>query len=257
MSPAANVHGGEEVCNYPWDTWIKLHPDDDWWQHVCHEYADTAQANSPSGYMTAYDDGITNGYAWYTITGGRQDYMNYFQQCREFTLEISDTKLLPAYQLPDLWDYNYRSLINYMKQALYGLSGTVTDASTGNPVLAEVFIEDHDQDSSWVYSDESSGIYFRTLFEGTYNVTFTAYGYYPQTIENVVIENGALSLLDVQLENGELIADFVASDNHIPIGSTVDFTDLTFGTPISWEWDFEGGQPRSFKRAKPPGDPLQ
>jgi len=31
-----------------------------------------------SGYLTDYNDGITNGYAWYSISGGRQDYMNYF-----------------------------------------------------------------------------------------------------------------------------------------------------------------------------------
>ncbi len=40
--------------------------------------------------MNLYDDGITNGAAWYVIDGGRQDYMNFFHQCREFTLEISD-----------------------------------------------------------------------------------------------------------------------------------------------------------------------
>lgn len=143
---SANTHGGTEVCNYPWDTWAQLHADDDWWQYVCHEYADTAQAYSPNGYMSGYDDGITNGYAWYSIWGGRQDYMNYFHQCREFTLEMSDAKLLPANQLPDHWDYNYRSLLNFMEQTLFGVAGTVTDANTSDPVYAEIYIEGHDAD---------------------------------------------------------------------------------------------------------------
>ena len=34
---AANYHGGSEVMNYPWDTYQPLHPDDEWWQLVCHE----------------------------------------------------------------------------------------------------------------------------------------------------------------------------------------------------------------------------
>lgn len=114
---SANIHGGEEVCNYPWDTWQELHPKDEWWKYVCHQYADTAQFYSPPGYLDGFDDGITNGAEWYVITGGRQDYMNWFHDCLEFTLEISTTKLLPENQLENWWQYNYRSLINYMYQA--------------------------------------------------------------------------------------------------------------------------------------------
>jgi PKD repeat protein/murein tripeptide amidase MpaA len=239
---SANTHGGTEVCNYPWDTWPDLHADDDWWQYVCHEYADTAQLHSPPGYMSGYDDGITNGYAWYTISGGRQDYMNYFHQCREFTLEISDIKTLPANQLPALWEYNYRSLLNYMEQTLFGISGTITDAGTGDPLMAQVFIDNHDIDSSMVFSNEL-GKYYRPIHEGTYDITFSAPGYYPQTIENVSAVNRELTVLNVQLESGELIADFVASATSVPVGSEIDFTDLSYGNPTSWEWTFEGATP--------------
>ncbi len=75
---STNLHGGAEVCNYPWDTWVKRHPDDDWWQFVCREYADTVHVYAPSGYLDGFDNGITNGYDWYSISGGRQDYMNFF-----------------------------------------------------------------------------------------------------------------------------------------------------------------------------------
>ena len=67
---SANTHSGSEVVNYPWDTWTKLHADDNWWQMVSHEYADLAQLNSPSGYMSGFDDGITNGAEWYIINVG-------------------------------------------------------------------------------------------------------------------------------------------------------------------------------------------
>ncbi|MFH0999418.1 MAG: M14 family zinc carboxypeptidase, partial [Bacteroidota bacterium] len=93
---SANLHSGAVVVNYPWDTWEIRHADDDWWQLVSHEYADLAQLNSPPGYMESYNDGIVNGYDWYEVDGGRQDYMNYFQQCREFVLELSIQKMLPA-----------------------------------------------------------------------------------------------------------------------------------------------------------------
>ncbi len=251
---SSNTHGGAEVCNYPWDTWAQLHADDDWWQYVCHEYADTAQYYSPSGYMNGFDDGITNGYAWYTIAGGRQDYMSYFHQCREFTLELSNTKLLPASQLPDHWEYNYRSFLNYMEQTMFGIQGIVTDANTGDPLFAEVMIENHDMDSSWVYTNEMTGKYFRPIFAGTYNITFSSDGYYSQTIENVVMENRELTIVDVELESNSIIApvaEFTADNTSIVEGESVQFTDLTTNDPTSWEWTFEGGTPESSTEQNP------
>lgn len=177
-----NIHGGAEVCNYPWDTWAKLHPDDNWWNYVCREYADTVHANSVSGYLDDLNNGITNGYAWYQVTGGRQDYMNYFGSCREFCLEISNTKKPAASTLPNYWNYNYRSFLNYIEQGMYGINGTITDSLTGFPLKAKVFIQGHDTDSSHIYSVLPKGYYHRPIFAGNYNVTFSADGYYPKTL---------------------------------------------------------------------------
>ncbi|MCD4665402.1 MAG: carboxypeptidase regulatory-like domain-containing protein, partial [Bacteroidales bacterium] len=250
---SSNIHSGAEVCNYPWDTWAQLQADADWWQYVCHEYADTAQAYSPPGYMNGFDDGITNGYAWLTINGGRQDYMNYFQQCREFTLELSECGLPPANELPAFWEYNYRSFLTYIEQTLFGISGTVTDANTGNPLAAKVIIENHDTDSSMVFTNESYGKYFRPVYEGTYDVTFSAQGYYPQPFENIEVQNKGLTILDVELIAGDLIADLVASATSIPVDTSIYFTDLTYGSPVSWEWTFEGAVPSASGNQNPTG----
>ena len=112
------MHGGVEVCNYPWDTWSTLTADDSWWQYVSQEYADSCQINSGNGYFNYLNDGITNGSDWYEVDGGRQDYMNYFKHCREFTLELSDDKTPDTWDLPTLWDANYPSLLNYMEQSM-------------------------------------------------------------------------------------------------------------------------------------------
>ncbi len=248
---SANFHGGAEVFNYPWDTWGQLTADDEWWQYTGREWADSAQYYSPTGYFTELNNGITNGYAWYEVDGGRQDYMNYFQQCREVTVELSGTKLPPASQLPDFWNYQYRSFLDYMEQALFGIRGTVTDASTGEPVYAEIYIENHDADSSWFYTQPSTGNYNRPVYEGTYDVTFSAFGYYSQTIENVQVQNRQITWLDVQLEQGNLIPDFSASATTISAGGSVDFTDMSFGNITSWEWTFEGGTPATSNMQNP------
>lgn len=252
---SANFHGGAEVCNFPWDTWYKRHPDDDWWIYVCRQFADTAQENSPNGYLTDLDNGITNGYDWYSITGGRQDYMNYFKQCREVTLEVSSVKLPPASQIPDFWEYLHRSMINYMEQVFYGVNGTVTDAVTGEAVRALVFAEGHDADGSFVYSNLPKGKYYRPIKSGSYDLTFSADGYYSKTIENVQVEDMGATILDVELDPVIILSsNFYASQTIASPGIALDFFDASSGENIvEWEWTFYGAEPSSSTQKNPVG----
>ncbi|MEI7498829.1 MAG: M14 family zinc carboxypeptidase [Bacteroidota bacterium] len=199
FSMSANFHGGAEVFNFPWDTWYKLNADDNWWHFIGREWADTVHKNGIPGYFTFLDNGITNGYAWYEVNGGRQDYMNYWHQCREATVEISDVKLLPASQLISFWNYNYHSFLNYIEQSNFGFNGIISDTVTGEPIVAKVFIPLLDKDNSEVYSRLPSGFYARPIFEGLYNVTFWAPGYYTKTIENVSISKWTTTNLDIKL----------------------------------------------------------
>ena len=248
---SANFHGGAEVVNYPWDTWSRRHPDNNWWIMVSREYADSAQYYSPSGYMTDLNNGITNGYDWYSVSGGRQDYMNYFENCREFILEISDIKTLPANQLPAWWTYNKASMLSYMEQATYGISGVITNELTGEPVEAQISIEGHDMDNSFAVSTLPAGNYHRPIKAGTYNLTYAAEGYYPQTI-SLSVDDYESIVQDVQLTPGVLIADFTASAYQVPKGESVDFTNASYGQNIvSYEWTFDGGTPATSTEENP------
>lgn len=196
---SANTHSGSEVVNYPWDRWPRLHADDDWWQMVSHEYADLAQLNSPAGYMDGFNDGITNGYAWYSVSGGRQDYMNYFHQCREFIVEQSIEKYIPASQLPEYWDYNRQALLNYIEQARFGFTGKITDQDSGEPLQAKLEIEGHDFDHSYIFSN-TNGYYYRPIKAGTYTLNFTADGYEPKSISNQSIADYDSKTINVSLK---------------------------------------------------------
>jgi len=197
---SANFHGGAEVFNYPWDTWPKPTADDNWWQFVGRQWADTVHQYGPSGYFDDLDNGITNGYAWYEITGGRQDYMNFWNHCREVTVEISDVKIPPTSQLESFWEYNYRSFLNFIEASHHGFNGIVTDSLTGQPLLAKIFVANHDQDSSEVYSCLPSGYYARPIYEGSYDVTFSAPNYQAKTINQVIVQNRQSTPLNVQLK---------------------------------------------------------
>lgn len=196
---SANFHGGAEVVNYPWDCWSRLTADNSWWVRVSRKYADTVHQYAPSTYMDGYDNGITNGYAWYYVRGCRQDYMIYYLHGRESTIEISNTKLLPPAQLPAHWEYNYRSLLNYLEQVHFGINGSVKDTLTDLPVKAKVSISGFDIDSSEVYSDSLFGMYYRMLIAGTYNLTFSAPGYHSKTVQNVNAVNDQATVLNVKL----------------------------------------------------------
>ncbi len=206
----ANFHGGTEVVNYPWDTWTNgsphfiSHPDETWYQFISHLYADTCQTNSPAGYMDGYDDGITNGGTWYIVHGGRQDYMNYFMRSREVTIEISDTKLPPANQLPAYWEYNKRSFLTYIESIFYGVSGIVTD-TVGTPLNAMITILNYDEYNSEVRADSTSGDYYRMLAPGIYDIEFSAANHIPKTISGVQVNNLQATIVNVELLPDEII----------------------------------------------------
>lgn len=241
---SCNIHSGAEVVNYPWDTWDSsgnLHADNDWWELVSYEYANTVFANSSGGYFTdVSSDGIILGGDWYIIQGGRQDYMTYFQNGREFTLELSSLKGLNASELPAHWDYNYNSLLLYMKQSLYGIRGIITDAYTGDPIEALVKIDGHDKDFSFVYSSLPIGNYHRYLHEGTYDLNFSKDGYIPQTITvsavNFQTTVQDVALMPVNASTNEYVTSnaFILAPNPVQNGKTKlifnrDFSDVSIG----------------------------
>lgn len=199
---SANLHSGSELVNYPFDTDPSLPADDAWWKMVSQEYVTLARQYGGESYMTSdFPSGYINGYAWYTITGSRQDYMNYFKHCREVTLELSIDKKLANDLLPSYTSRNIPPMLAYMNRATKGLRGFVTDSVTGEPLEAKVFITGHDYFNSYVYSYQPTGEYYRYLKAGRYNVSFYANGYIHKTIAVDVADDSPFQL-DVQLVQG-------------------------------------------------------
>lgn len=198
---SANYHGGSEVLNYPWDTWPRLHADNDWFVSVAKQYADTAKKFGGSNYFSDVSaDGYTDGYAWYTLQGGRQDYMTYFMNGREITIEVSIPKTPDASDLPEYWEYNYRSMLQYIGQCLYGIRGIITDSVTGSPIKAKIEVLNHDADNSFIYSSAVNGDYHRMIYPGTYDLKFSAPGYADKVVNAIAVETStSIYYLNVKL----------------------------------------------------------
>jgi len=197
---SANFHSGEEVVNYPWDRWSVSHADEGWFYNISRAWADTAHLYSRKGYMDYLDNGVTNGYDWYVVYGGRQDYVTFSLQGREITVELDTNYVTPVSDLDDIWEYNRRSLIGYIENALYGIHGKVSDALNKEPVKAMIFIEGHDKDNSQVYSDSLTGDFTRLLEPGSYNLKITADGYRDTIVNNVTVISGEVTSLLINIE---------------------------------------------------------
>ncbi|WP_282087361.1 M14 family zinc carboxypeptidase [Aquimarina algiphila] len=196
---SANFHGGIELINYPWDTYAGAHPDQDYFIHVSEEYRDLCQANSPAGYFDALNNGITNGFAWYEVQGGRQDYQIYNHKGREVTVELSDNKTPAASQLVNFWNYNRDALIAFLKQVNYGIHGVVTDAVTNQPIEAKVTVIGRESYESWVPTELPEGDYYRPIKAGTYDILYEAECYESVTLTGVTVADYATVIKDVQL----------------------------------------------------------
>jgi hypothetical protein len=198
---SANFHDGAEVVNYPWDTVARNHPDDLWFRDLSLGWAMLAQTDGPTGYMTGVsNNGITNGYDWYRVLGGRQDFMTYFHGGREVTIELSETKLLPAEELDDMWQWNRRALLDFLGRAHLGIRGVVTDAN-GAPLEASVEVVgvDRAEDGSTVRTDADVGDYHRLLLPGLYDLRIEAPDFEPTEVHGVAVVDGEATRVDIVL----------------------------------------------------------
>lgn len=204
---SANFHGGAEVYNYPWDCWNSSEntpADVNWWEHLGRAYVDSARLNYSSYMSDVTSDGVTEGADWYYASGSRQDYMNYFHHCKEVTIELSSSKTLSTDQLNNYWNYNKRSLINFIKEANYGFNGTVKNTN-GDPLNAKIEITSYDKDNSWVVTDPVFGDYYRPIEPGTYDVTYSSYGYISQTHTITVSDWETTTIKDVVLIQANVV----------------------------------------------------
>ncbi len=130
---SANIHGGSEVMNYPWDSFTsreRPHEMADWWEEVCKRYVDTCRQYSRSCFRDVNTQGYIEGGDWYVISNGRQDYMNYYHNMLELTMEVSSDKKLATESLQRYWNFQSHSLINYIKEIFTIGDTTHTDTTS-------------------------------------------------------------------------------------------------------------------------------
>ncbi|CAD6227310.1 GSCOCG00006098001-RA-CDS [Cotesia congregata] len=240
---SANIHGGALVANYPWDDGPtqnsrepNLSPDDAVFRALALAYSNAhprmhlgQPCPPPPGrkWMSTvlddkFPDGITNGAAWYSVTGGMQDYNYLHSNAFEITLEVGCTKFPQTEELPKFWLENREPLLAFVEMARKGIHGFVR-SSIGNPIPhAKISVEGIKHD---IYTAKD-GDYWRLLVPGTYSVTASAPGYESSTLV-VKVPSSRKS------RQQEVVVDFtLMRDDNDHWSSAYDFRQLVNLKPV-------------------------
>ncbi|CAF1273000.1 unnamed protein product [Rotaria sp. Silwood1] len=208
---SANLHGGSLVASYPYDE-TSLHkdntygmsPDDSLFRFIARTYANKhLTMTKGQGCASEFPEGITNGAKWYDVSGGMQDFNYLHSNAFEITIELSCCKYPSSKDgyLEKEWDNNKEALIAYMELSHLGIKGFIRDAQARTGISGALI-----QAEGILHPVRSirSGVYWRLLLPGLYNVTVTASGYLPQTKYNVNVTNDKTSALrlDFDLQPG-------------------------------------------------------
>ncbi len=232
---SANFHTGALVVVYPYGNYDKMGssdtPDDAIFQALSQTYTTT---NSPMFNVTSIDgktaiNGMINGADWFAIDGEMADWNYRYLGAMEITVELSDAFRPSSSQIVSFWNDNQESMLSYIEAVHQGVRGIVRDENSGDPLWAEVSVAGNDR---VVYTDRQVGDYHRLLLPETYSLTFSARGYAPKTFNNVVVQNGAVTRVDVELvpnfdhsvNRSVKFADYDMANDQWTIEAAVDIT---------------------------------
>ena len=203
---SSNLHNGALVANYPFDngrsgiSTYQRSPDDDIFRQLALSYSNahpTMHLGRPCPQDTSgFTQGITNGAAWYSVSGGMQDYNYLHTNCFEITVEQGCTKFPYESSLEEIWDKNRPALLSFMWQVHQGVKGFVRDQQSGDGIrdaVIRVQGRDHNLTSA------ADGDYWRLLVPGKYNISVTAEGYEDSSAVEVTVEEFGPSIVNFTL----------------------------------------------------------
>ncbi|XP_072483776.1 uncharacterized protein [Notamacropus eugenii] len=174
-SAAKEQERKEERDSHPPKTGTKrgfsLTPDNDVFEYLAYTYSSKNPEMKTGNFCEKsinFPDGITNGYLWYPLKGGMQDYNYIWAQCFEITLEVSCCKYPPEENLPDFWNKKRDSLISFMKQVHLGIKGQVFDVNK-NPI-PNVIVEAKGRNHICPFRTNKFGEYYLLLLPGSYTI---------------------------------------------------------------------------------------
>ena len=200
---SADFHAGEVVVLYPYSYDYVRTPDDALFQDISRRYS---VHNPPMWNNSNFSEGIASGADWFIAVGTAGDWCYSYLSCNAVTIELYKSQtILPASQIPALWNDNSESMLSFLEAVHIGVRGIITDRASGEPLWAEVHVEGNSQP---VFTDPDVGDYHRMLLPGMYDLVFHVPGYLPRGVRNVVVTDGPAIRVDIELLPEQASPDF-------------------------------------------------
>ena len=191
-------HSYSELVLFPYGyTTGAFAPDHNSLQALAVSMASTIPAAGGGFYTPDKSSGL------YPASGTTDDYAYGQHGIFSFTIELGTQFIPPSTQIQSICSDNLQAaliLLNRVDQST--LTGIVKDVNTLLPIEAQVYIEGVDNTGAFrepYRSDVSFGRYYRLLPVGNYTITYSRYGYIPQTFTNVNINTLGQTILNVNL----------------------------------------------------------
>lgn len=173
-----SFHTTAAYVNYPWNYKPQLTPDNDLIVLLSNQYA------ASSGYTAIF------GYDWYQVRGDTNEFSYGCRGDIDWTIETGNSNIAKS------WDNNRDAMINIIDAADMGITGIVTDKTTGQPIAATVWVEE----AYWpCFTDPIVGDYHKPLLPGSYTVHFRANSYEEQVHIIDVIDSDKPTVQNVSL----------------------------------------------------------
>ncbi|CAM9892753.1 unnamed protein product [Chrysoparadoxa australica] len=160
FSLSANFHGGSKVVNYPWDTTADPAPLTEMIKEISLLYASTV----PGFYdNTRFSQGVTNGYQWYHLDGGMQDWSYFWHNDLQVTIELSNVKWPNYSEIPQYYQDNSEALLAYLSKIHQGAGFYLSQSQKSGRV--QILKETKEEVGSFGFE---RGEFYKVLPEGMY-----------------------------------------------------------------------------------------
>lgn len=259
-----SLHSGNTLVCYPFGSSLdglstyQATPDDDLFIKMATDYA---ALNPHIASESSFPDGITNGAAWYAVTGELADWVYRTGGTMALTAELCDEKTPPADDIEDHWLYNKDALTDFVERAQTGVTGTVVDAQTGYPLHAIVTPVGRDQS---VESDPRTGAFQRMLPAGEHVLDVRSPGYRTRTFE-VHVDDGLTTTAKYALSptphtvTRRFNEDYYVPGDNLTVSHTVRLAGQTEAmivqATLPTDWTYLAASTREEGRGPSPGEP--
>jgi hypothetical protein len=180
-----SYHGGTHFISYPWSYTLQGPRDSVALLWLSQRYYSFVPYEVGQGSRGMYD-----------MHGSSKDFDYGCQGMHGWSIEVSMIKQPPQTAIDSCCAHNLPAMYDFIWRAKQGVEGVVTDATNSAPLQARVTVTQ----LGWpAYTDSLIGDYHRYLRPGTYSIAYSANGYNPQTVSNVVVPTDSSVVVNVAL----------------------------------------------------------